>query len=208
MTTNQAAAAALSEIVHHICALLSGRMVNFIHQRRTLNDPALALVSNTMAAVARRFAAVMARLDAGTLRRPPVRKPPIREHGAPPGKTPATRKPCQEWPYRLRSTPGWLYKLIEPKHHLAHWGDRLHEWIHSAELQAQIAQAPQLRRILSPLCTMIGVELPPRPEPSAPESGEAPKPRRTFNAAWPWHPRILKDNFPPGFRPENYQKIA
>ena len=208
MTTNATTAAALSDIVQKICALLAGRMIGFIHQRRTLNDPALALVSLTMSNVVRRFAAVMARLDAGTLRRPPACKP-----GATPRKPPATRKPRQEWPYRLRNAPGWLYVLIEPKHHLACFADSLHAWIKSPDLQPLLVQAPQLRRILRPLCTMIGVELPPEPEtepesPTAESPPRKPRRRRAFNAGWPWFPRVLKSCFPTGFRPENYQKIA
>lgn len=201
MTTNATTAAGLSDIVQKICALLSGRMIGFIHQRRTLNDPALSLVSLSMFSVVRRFNAVMARLDAGTLRRPPVRNP----NAAP--RKPATQRPRREWPYRLRTTPGWLYVLIEPKHHLAVYGDALQRWIKSPALQDLIVQAPQLRRILRPLCTMIGVELP--PEISQPASGEAPpRKRRVVNVAWPWLPRIPKDGFPPGFRPGNDEKPA
>ena len=204
MTRNATTAAALSDIVQKICALLAGRMIGFIHQRRTLNDQALALVTQTMYAVTRRFNNVMIRLDAGTLRRPPARQP-----AATRGKPATPQKPRGEWPHRLRTTPGWLYLLIEPKHHLACYADTLHAWIKSPDLQPLLVQAPQLRRILRPLCTMIGVELPPQPEPPNPASPpRKPRRRRAFNAGWPWFPRVLKDGLPPGIRPKNYEKIA
>ena len=156
----------LALIIDRILCLLSGRSAGGIFQRRTLNDPALHLITVTLRRVATRFAKVLLRIANGTLRQP-------RQRPAAPRKQPENPPKRREWPYRLRSTPGWLRKIIEPRHHLNYWADALRVLVRDPELQELLTPAPQLRQILRPLCTMMGVEPPPLPQPDPP-----PKKRR------------------------------
>ena len=147
----------LALIVERILSLLFGRNVNGIYQRVTLNGAALYLIDTTLRRVVRRFAATLLRLAAGTLVRP--RRPTAPLSPRPPREAP----PRREWPYRLRSTPGWLHRIIEPKHNLNSLISHLHDLVRDPVIQNLVSQAPQFRRILSPLCTMMGVEPPPLP---------------------------------------------
>ena len=153
----------LALIIDRILCLLSGRNAGGIFQRRTLNDPALYLITRTLHRVATRFANVLLRIANGTLCNRPTRKTPSE-----PRETPEIPPKRREWPFRLRSTPGWLRKIIEPKHHLNYWADALRDLVRDPELQKLLTPAPQLRQILRPLCTMMGVEPPPLPEPDPP----------------------------------------
>jgi hypothetical protein len=95
-----------------------------------------------------RFASIMARFHAGTLSAP----------GTTP-RRPATPRPPAE--SRLEGLPqrkGWVLEKINgtmiP-------GYELEKLVEDPELEALVADAPQLGRVLRPLCRMLAVKMPP-----------------------------------------------
>ena len=124
--------------------------------------PLLLILWNRLSRVIARFAAIAARQQAGTLRKP---QQPRRPRG-----TPATPPPRDPLPHRR----GWL-RLWAPES--IAYGEYLRRLLEEPEMQALIEQAPQLRRILRPLCRMLGVT-PPILQPPAPQRPARPKPTR------------------------------
>ena len=173
----------LTAIVDQLCLRLRGRQPNGMLVALWLDGPVLVLVHNTLKKIARDFAAVAARLDAGTLRRPAPRTP-----SATPRKPPDSQKPRLAWPYRLPNTPYWLVRLFQPSTYAA---GALYQFFHLPELQALLVAAPQLRRIIRPLCTALDVE---QPKPSEPVPPERPKParRRRTTVVYPFAPHLWR----------------
>ena len=146
---------------------LLGLIAKHGHLRR-IPGPLVVLIWRRVRSIATQVAALLARMQAGTLRRYPHRRRPD------PSTMP--RRPPKESP--LPQGPAWLVVLIQEtavsavhlRHMLAH-----------PDLPAQLQAAPQLRRALRPLCRMLGVRLPPPPatppaEPSAPAPEPPPPP--------------------------------
>lgn len=166
-------------IIDLLCLRLQGRHPNGRTLPGFLAGPVLLLVHTALRRIARQFAAIIARLEAGTLR--------PRSPSAEPRKRPETRKPRSAWPHRLPNTPNWLLKLFQPSTHAA--GD-LYNLFHHPELQALLVAAPQLRRILRPLCTMFDIDQP-KP-PAAPIDPGAPRKRRRRVACYGFAPQLWR----------------
>jgi hypothetical protein len=125
------------------------------HMRR-LPGPIVVMVWQRVRSIATQVAALLARMQAGTLRRHPHRRPP---------STPTTpRRPATPSP--LPQGHAWLIALIQET---AVSGSHLQQLLAHPDLPAQLQAAPQLRRALRPLCRMLGVRLP--SPPAAPQAG-------------------------------------
>lgn len=138
---------------------------------RRVQGPLLALIWNHIRAIECQVLGLLARLEAGTLRRFPARRRPApgRPRRAPP-------------PRRLPHGPLWLVRLVNETAYPASWLDRL---LQHPDVPELLRQAPQLRRALRPLCTMLGVPLPAPAPPSAPQPpSHPPAPHRPA----PHHP--------------------
>jgi hypothetical protein len=71
------------------------------------------------------------------------------------GRVPGTQvsKPVSAFP----AAPAWLLVAVREA---APFGTRLEELLSAAECEAFLAAAPQARRLLRPLCRMLGVGVP------------------------------------------------
>jgi hypothetical protein len=125
--------------------------------------PPLLLVHAWLGRLVQRFAALVARAEAGTLR-PPRRRPP-RER--PP------REPPPRWPKSF----AWLIRMLP--YQAACFGSQLQHQFSQPEMIALIEAAPQAGRILRPLCRMLAIDLPPALRlPPRPPRPRKPKPPR------------------------------
>ena len=136
-------------IVTAIRAVLSPRAAEF--------QAVFLLVHWRMGRAEKRFASLVAKILAGTLRPPRKRAPPD------PEKEKKQRK--QPWPpiVPLPGGKGWLLALVDGRH--AHivlaWASQLQTMVLLEALQTLIAADPKrMGRILRPICRMLGVELP------------------------------------------------
>jgi hypothetical protein len=153
----------------------------------------IALIGSRITRIKQRFAALAARLAAGTYRpRPPAAAP--RRPPANPAKPPP--------PNPLPNRPGWLLPL--EKSAVAH-REHLERLFADPEMVALLAQAPEaMARVLRPLCRMLRLDLPPvlaaikparRPQrPPRPGKPRAPAPAV---APPPWPPRPVPLPPPP-----------
>jgi hypothetical protein len=127
--------------------------------------PLMVLVWGRLRRMSRRFAALVARMEAGRLKppRPPAPNPD-------PGRTRPPRPP-PPWP-PFPSSPGWLLHYVQLE--AAATANLLRHMIeHDPEMRALLDAAPQLGRILRPLLLMVGpapfparLIRPPRPQPA------------------------------------------
>jgi hypothetical protein len=173
---------------------------------RHSETPVLVLVWGRLNRLAQRFAALVAHVEAGTLR-PPRRGAPLRRRAPPPEETPP---PGEATPPREPSPPGgppppggpappdpaaenpprpprkrypeafgWLIRALP--YEAACFGSQLQHQFSQPEMIALIEAAPQVGRILRPLCQILAIELPPslRLPPRPPRRRRArPKPER------------------------------
>jgi len=138
--------------------------------RDRLAGPLVVLIWSRLRRIAAQVAALAARIAAGRQRRYPARRPP----------RPAPRRAAQR---KLPHSPAWLLALVPQA---AGYGSQLQHLLAEPEFAALVDAAPQMRRLLRPLCRMLGVRrpaapaLPPRPaEPGAgarPPAGFPPPP--------------------------------
>lgn len=150
---------------------------------RRMDQAVIELVYLRLKAVAQRFAALYAHAAAGTLRRPRATFP---GHAK---TAPATRRPPRPYkpfPHRLPGIHGWLLALSNPQQHTVLCRETLESLMQDPEMQALMTQAPQLRGILAPLCTMLAVEPPPRPADPTADAKPPRKPRH--RRYWPLDP--------------------
>ncbi len=105
--------------------------------------PVLVLLWTRLRRMATRFAALAARVRAGTLPSP-----------APAGYRAASR-PASPPPHRLPRGFGWLIRLAPEA---ACHGSQLRHLLSDPEFSALVSAAPALRRVLRPLCHMLGIE--------------------------------------------------
>jgi hypothetical protein len=119
----------------------------------------ISLIWRRLRRIAVGVAALFARFRAGTLRA---------AAGAPRGPAPARAAPAAPV---LPNRNAWLVPMVRGT---LQWGPELEALLADPEVAAVLAAAPQLRRILRPLCRMLGVKptqalaLPPRPPPASP----------------------------------------
>jgi hypothetical protein len=127
--------------------------------------PLMVLVWGRLRRMSRRFASLVARMEAGRLKppRPPAPNPD-------PGKTRPPRPP-PSWP-PVPSSPGWLLHYVQLE--AAATANLLRHMIeHDPEMRGLLEAAPQLGRILRPLLRMVSpaplparLVPPPRPKPT------------------------------------------
>jgi hypothetical protein len=127
--------------------------------------PPLLLVHAWLKRLVQKFAALVARAEAGTLR-PPRRGRHRSPSEGPPGK------PRPRWPTNF----AWLIKMLP--HEAAYFGSQLQHQFSQPEMMALLEAAPQAGRLLRPLCRMLAVELPPGPASPA-EAAQAAKTQAT-----------------------------
>ncbi len=130
-------------------------------QRRGVAGPLLVLIWGHLRAIERQAVGLLARFAAGTLRRYPLRRPP-RQSGEP-------RRSPQRGP--LPTAPLWLVALVQET---AWCAPALQTLLAEPGMAAALAQVPQLRRAVRPLCRMLGVPLPPTLPPLAPPPADPP----------------------------------
>jgi hypothetical protein len=139
--------------------------------------PPLLLVHAWLGRLVQRFAALVARAEAGTLR------PPRRGRQRSPDKSPPGEK-RPRWPQNF----AWLIRMLP--YQAACFGSQLQHQFSQPEMMALLEAAPQAGRLLRPLCRMLAVELPPAlrlpprpPRPRKPKPPKQPRPEPTCDTA-------------------------
>ena len=139
-----------------------------------LNKPLITLIWRRLHRMSRRFAAILARLHAGAL--PEATTPPA-PASAPddPAADPAADPVSPPRPAAAPRPPGpsqrlgWVIHAVSYFVLMRHY--ELQELLEDPETEALVARAPELGRILRPLCRMLNVKplpwlaLPRRPRP-------------------------------------------
>ncbi len=186
-------------IIEGLCQMLAGPTPD-----RPPAAPFL-LVWNWLRRTARRFAALAARVQAGTLSPPRRRtKNPDPNPGQDPDK-PHPDKPRQRQP-ALPQNYAFLIKLVPYK--AACFGSQLQHLLSQPEMQALLEAEPKrFGRLLRPLCRMLAIplpevlRLPPRPRkprPKKPEpAGPPPDPDEVARRLPRWPNGTLKRPGPP-----------
>jgi hypothetical protein len=165
--------ATLTNDLAAVVEVLLGLIAKHGHIRR-VPGPLVVLVWQRVRCIATQVAALLARIQAGTLRRYPHRRRPTPQ---------STRRRPPESP--LPQGDAWLIALIQET---AVSAAHLRQLLAHPDLPAQLQAAPQLRRALRPLCRMLGVRLPPPPaappaSPPAPPRPPLPRPPASRPAA-------------------------
>ena len=119
--------------------------------RDRLAGPLVILIWSRLRGLAARFAALAGRIAARRQRRILSRRPP----------RPAPRRPS---PRLLPHGHAWLLQLVPQA---SAFGSQLQHLLTDPEFAALVDAAPQMRRLLRPLCRMLGVA-PPAPRPADP----------------------------------------
>jgi hypothetical protein len=135
--------------------------------------PLMVLVWTRLRRMSRRFANLVARMEAGRLKPPR----PAAPRNPDPNRTPAARPPPpRPWPPRpwppVPSSPGWLLHYVQLE--AAATANLIRHMLeHDPEMRALLDAAPQLGRILRPLLWMVSLDplpatlaRPPRPKPT------------------------------------------
>jgi hypothetical protein len=129
--------------------------------------PPLLLIHAWLKRLVQKFAALVARAEAGTLRppRPGRHRAPAKN---PPGK------PRPRWPTNF----AWLIRMLP--YEAACFGSQLQHQFSQPEMMALLEAAPQAGRLLRPLCRMLAIDLPPAlhlpPRPPRPPKPKPPGP--------------------------------
>ena len=159
-------------------------------REREIGGPLTVAIWSYLARARRRFAALAARVAAGTLRPPRPRTLRPLPPGPPPPRRPTlgTMFTAANPPPPMPRGHAWLCRLLPA--HAANAGLGLAELLRDPEMQVLLARAPQFGRILRPLLRMTGATperevMPPPPPPRRapprrrmPLKAKAPKPPR------------------------------
>jgi hypothetical protein len=145
----QEAAQRFTALTEELCRLLTK------HARaRFIEAPLLLLIWNRLMRWAIRFASIAERVRAGTLSQPT----PARRQPAPPKPADAPAPAPQPRFRREGKLPrrfGWLVHLLPEAEAL---GAELVWLMQRPEIEGLLFDAPQLGRILRPMCRMLGIE--------------------------------------------------
>ncbi len=166
-------------IIDGLCRAVAARGAG----RDRLAGPLVVLIWMRLRSIAAQVVALAARIAAGRHRRYPARRPPRR---------PAA--PRRRVPLVLPHAPAWLLPLVPCE--AGGYASQLRCLLAEPEAAALLDAAPQMRRLLRPLCRMLGVRLPPPPRPPAepaaaqflpaePPAGRAPPSRTAPSARHP-----------------------
>jgi hypothetical protein len=135
-------------------------MIGYDAWRRQIGGPLLGAMTQRLWRLWARLRTAFTRWQAGTLR--PPRPRPSRA-GAPAAVAPPDRLaglPPGDWRLLKRLLPrdfGWLKRVMP---NLMPYAHAFIDLVADAETQALVAAAPQVGRILRPLCHMLGLPLP------------------------------------------------
>ncbi len=147
-------------LIEALCKVVAARGGRCAHR---LPGPLIVWIWTRLCRIGIRVAALAARIEAGTYR--PRRAP----HRPAPPPAPPPRPPRQAPPLPLRTT--WLLRLIPE----AGFGAAaLKTMLAAPEMAALLEENRQMRRLLRPLCHMLGARLPPLPAPPTPPPAPAP----------------------------------
>jgi hypothetical protein len=169
------------------------------HVARGVSGPLILLIWNYLGRLMQKFAAIAAKVRAGAL--PAPRKPRSRAP-LPVAEPPLPAKPRK--PSLLPRGPMWMLKLFG--WHVGNHACLLETLLKDPDMAALIAAAPQLGRLLRPLCRALGRDpgaaaLPPQPpqarqprkprphRPKIPKPGAAPKKEHRWG---PYHWKCAK----------------
>ncbi len=167
----------LALIIDGLCRSVAARIAG-----RRLAGPLIILIWTRLRRIGRDFAGLAARIRAGrTVRRSATGRRPARPRGP-------------RGPRRLPQGFAWLLPLVPEA--AAGYGSQLRHLLAEPEMAALIAAAPQARRILRPLCRMLGVRLPPGPAPKD-AAPAAPDPPATAEPIGPPPPSSAPPRPPP-----------
>ena len=158
--------------------------------RDRLAGPLVILIWRHLRRLAAQVVALAARIEAGRHRRYPARRPP-------------RAAPRRHTPPSLPHAPAWLLPLVPEA---AASGSQLQYLLAEPEMAALLDAAPQMRRLLRPLCRMLGVRLPPSSRPAEPARPEGTD-RRTQPDTPPPPPRPAPLR-PPPLRPPSTPRRA
>lgn len=169
----------LAVIVQGLCRQVAAHIA-----RDRAAGPWIVLVWSRISRIGQRFSRIHALYLAGTLPKP------RRSYRLTKPRAPAKRPKLV-----LPAHGPWLLQKIPET---ALYGGELRQMLDDPQMPALLAAAPQLHRILRPLCLMMGVEPPPRPErtppPAEPTATTDPatpslppkRPRRAPARKWGW----------------------
>jgi hypothetical protein len=143
----------------------------------------LVLLHGRLRRVAKRFAALVARVQAGPL--------PAPRHRAARESKPRPRPPA--FPTKF----AWLLRLVPEA---ASFGSQLHHLLADPEMVALLKTAPQAGRILRPLCRLLAQKPIPSLLPPPPRTARA-APARTTKAPGPAPPPATPPGATPGATP-------
>jgi len=156
------------------------------HVARGVSGPLILAIWNYLGGIMNGFAAIVAKVRAGTLPAPRVRKP---RAPRPPAEPPVPKKPRK--PSLLPRGKIWLVRLFG--WHIGGHACQLETLLKDPDMAALIAAAPQLGRLIRPLCRALGrdpgaASLPPRPpKPKKPRKPRPPRPKAP-RPEHPWGP--------------------
>lgn len=148
---------------------------------RGVPGPLVGLIAQRLGRIRTRFAALAAKIQAGTVRPP---RPQGRRRAPSPG-APSRPRPADPLP----RTRAWLLRLLG--YHAAGYAQSLQQMMAEPEMAALIAAAPQMRRLLRPLLSILtndrmpAVLRLPRPRPKRVAARGVALPRAAARAAAP-----------------------
>ena len=161
------------------------QVVAALSYRGQLEGRLILLICTRLRRLGARFVGIVERVRAGTLPRTAPVRPIVRPTVRPSGDRAIASRPIAPRPGSLDpaliagcSLPtgfAWLIRLGGYK--AVAYGSHLEHLLADPEMAALIASAPQLGRVLRPLCRMLGVDPGPARLPPRPRDPEAPRPR-------------------------------
>lgn len=135
--------------------VIDGLLRSVAGSHRRLGGPLVLLICQRLGRIAARFAIVAARVGAGSLRTAPSRA----ERRPATGSSAASRPAASPTGPLLPRGFAWLLRLLPEA---AAAGSQLQSLLCDPEMAALISAAPQIGRLLRPLCRMLAVQ--PTPE--------------------------------------------
>jgi hypothetical protein len=173
LTTPRPPAGRFALIIDGLCRVVAARerlpnsgspfLANFGPRGWTrVAGPVIALIWSRLRRMAVRFTALAARLQAGTLRWPTrsvrrCERTPERNVREEPSQGNPQRPASPAPRPRLPNDFGWLVRLAPET---ACYRGQLQHFLSDPEVEELLAAAPQMARVVRPLCRMLGVEVP------------------------------------------------
>ena len=153
---------AFAAIIRALCGGLAGRYA----RPNNFPQPLFVALHTFLSSRIRRFASLVARVRAGTIRIRPPRPRLLRSGSARPPRPPA---------YYLSHRRGWLLPVIPGA---IAYASQLNHLLAQPDMAELIARAPTLGRLLRPLAHMLAMDLPAALQRPAPVRAARPKPEK------------------------------